>query len=261
MRAGALVLMAIAAVALTAPRASANGGAYIEFEGTHHLPGEQVTGTVYVSIPAGKMDLLERGPFYAFVLPSGTAIDPGRGLPAGAIRVGTFTIQQEKDQTELKVTFTVPQTEGDYYSFGLCNDPCTINGFGEPVSGVLSVVATEREAALLGDVSTLHSQLTGLKRELRKAEKGADEQLASVSDALEESEAGRQALTDRVSTLEQQVDVADAAAEEAVGRPLVHPWAAAAVAIGLIALAFALAGRRRGRDVGDGSDDVVPERA
>jgi hypothetical protein len=119
MRAGALVLMAIAAVALAAPRASANGGAYIEFEGAHHLPGEQVTGTVYVSIPAGKMDLLERGPFYAFVLPSGTAIDPGRGLPAGAIRVGTFTIQQEKDQTELKVTFTVPQTEGDYYSFNL----------------------------------------------------------------------------------------------------------------------------------------------
>ncbi len=260
MRARALVLMTITVVALTAPRASANGGAYIEFEGTHHLPGEQVTGTVYVSIPAGKMDLLDRGPFYAYVLPSGTAIDPGRGLPTGAIRVGTFTIEQEKGQTELKVTFTVPQTEGDYYSFGLCNDPCTLNGFGEPVSGVLSVVATEREAALLGDVSTLHSQLAGLKRELRKREKGADEELASISDALDESEAMRQALTAQVSTLERQVAAADAATEEAAGRPLVHPWAAAAVAIGLIALAFVLAGRRRSRDTG-GSDDVVPERA
>ena len=260
MRARALVLMTITVVALTAPRASANGGAYVEFEGTHHLPGEQVTGTVYVSIPAGKMDLLDRGPFYAYVLPSGTAIDPGRGLPTGAIRVGTFTIEQEKDQTELKVTFTVPQTEGDYYSFGLCNDPCTLNGFGEPVSGVLSVVATEREAALLGDVSTLHSELAGLKRELRKREKGADEELASISDALDESEAIRRALTAQVSTLERQVGAADAATEEAAGRPLVHPWAAAAVAIGLIALAFVLAGRRHSRDTG-GSDDVVPERA
>ncbi len=259
MRARALVLTTVTVVALTAPRASANGGAYIEFAGTHHLPGEQVTGTVYVSIPAGKTELLDRGPFYAYVLPPGTAIDPGRGLPAGAIRVGTFTIEQGKDQTELKVTFTVPQTEGDYYSFGLCNDPCTLNGFGEPVSGVLSVVATEREAALLGDVSTLHSQLAGLKRELRKGEKGAEEELASLSGALDESEAARQALTDHVSSLEQQVAAADTAREEAAGRPLVHPWAAAAVAIALIALALVFAGRRRGRD-SRGSDDVVPER-
>lgn len=260
MRARALVLTTITVVALTAPRASANGGAYIEFAGTHHLPGEQVTGTVYVSIPAGKTELLDRGPFYAYVLPPGTAIDPGRGLPAGAIRVGTFTIEQEKDQTELKVTFTVPQTEGDYYSFGLCNDPCTLNGFGEPVSGVLSVVATEREAALLGDVSTLHSQLAGLKRELQKAKKGTEAEIASTSAALEASETSREALIERVSNVERR---ATAAAENA-SRPLVDPWAAAAtaaaVALGLAAMASVLAGRRRDRRAG-GPDDVVPGRA
>lgn len=259
MRARALVLVTITAVALTAPSASANGGAYIEFEGTHHLPGEQVTGTLYVSIRAGKMDLIDRGPFFAYVLPPGTAIDPRRGLPAGAIRVGTFAIEQEKDQTELTVTFTVPHTEGDYYSVGLCNDPCTLNGFGEPVSGVLSVVGTKREAALLGDVSRLHSQLAALKRELRKGERGAEEELASLSDALDESEAARSRLTAQVRTLEQQDAAAETAAEEAAGRLSVRPWAAATVAVGLSALAFVLAGRRRRRNIGS-SDGVLPER-
>ena len=149
-----------------APAASANGGAYIEFDGTHHLPGEQVTGTVYVAIPeTGKMDLLDRGPFYAYVLPRGRRSTPGVGCLPARSGSAPSPIEQEKEQTELKVTFTVPETEGDYYSFGLCNDPCTVNGFGEPVSGVLSVVATAREAALLGDVGRLHSQLAGLKRE------------------------------------------------------------------------------------------------
>jgi hypothetical protein len=40
--------------------ASANGGAYIEFEGSHHLPGDQVMGEVTVSIPRSERDLLGR---------------------------------------------------------------------------------------------------------------------------------------------------------------------------------------------------------
>lgn len=259
MRARILLLSTITTTVITmtvfvASSASANGGAYVEFEGTHHVPGETVTGTVYVAIPKSRMDLLDRGPFYAYVLPPGTTIDAGRGIPAGAIRVGTWTVEQEKQQTELTVSFTVPETEGDYYSFGLCNDPCTVDGFGEPVSGVLSVVATAREAALLGDVGRLHSQLAGVKRDMRKQAKGAEEELASASAALEESETARQALSERVSNLEERVS---AAAEDA-GRPLIDPWVAAAVAVGVLALAFVLAGHRRDRDA-RGPDDVMPE--
>ncbi|MGZ5351321.1 MAG: hypothetical protein ACXWZU_14140 [Actinomycetota bacterium] len=265
MRARILVLSTITAVAITAPAfvappVSANGGAYVEFDGTHHMPGDHVTGTVYVAIPKSRMGLLDRGPFYAYVLSPGTAIDAERGLPAGAIRVGTWTVEQEKQQTELTVSFTVPETEGDFYSFGLCNDPCTVDGFGEPVSGVLSVVATAREAALLGDVGRLHSQLAGLKRDLRKAKKGTEAEIASTSAALEASETSREALIERVSNVERR---ATAAAENA-SRPLVDPWAAAAaavaVALGLAALASVLAGRRRDRSAG-GPDDVVPGRA
>ncbi|MET0800655.1 MAG: hypothetical protein ABWZ53_05760 [Actinomycetota bacterium] len=263
MRARIQVLSTITTVVITmtvfaASSASANGGAYVEFDGTHHLPGEMVTATVYVAIPKSKMGLLDRGPFYAYVLPPGTAIDAERGLPAGAIGVGTWTVEQEKQQTELTVTFTVPETEGDYYSFGLCNDPCTVNGFGEPVSGVLSVVATAREAALLGDVGRLHSQLAGLKRDIRKQAKGADQQIASASAAVEASEAARRTLTEQVSALEGRVRAADAAVEDA-SRPFADPWFAAAAAVGLVALVFVFVGRRRDRDAA-GRDDVVPER-
>jgi hypothetical protein len=247
-----ITAVAVAVIGLAAPSASANGGAYVEFEGAHHLPGDRVTGTVYVSIPTKRMGLLDRGPFYAYVLPPGTTIDADRGLPAGAIRVGTWTVEQEQQQMELTVSFTVPETEGDYYSFGLCNDPCTVDGFGEPVSGVLSVVATEREAALLGNVGKLHSQLAGLKRDLRRTERAAEEEIAAASSALEESETSLRASVARVSNLER-------AAAEGAGRPLVDPWAASAVAVGLIAFAFALTGRRRGRRVA--KDAAVPEHA
>ena len=134
-----------------------------------------------------------------------------------------------------------------------------MNGFGEPVSGVLSVVVTAREAALLGDVGRLHSQLAGLKRDMRKQAKGADEQIASASAALEESEASRRTLTEQVSALEGRVRAADAAAEDA-GRPFADPWVAGAVAVGLLGLAFVFVGRRRDRGAG-GPDDVMPERA
>ena len=89
----AIVAAMMATVGLAPGVASANGGAYIEFEGTHHLPGEQVTGEVYVSIPQGERDLLDRGPFYAYLLPGNAFIEAGRPIPPGAIRVGTFTVE------------------------------------------------------------------------------------------------------------------------------------------------------------------------
>ncbi|MGZ5295191.1 MAG: hypothetical protein ACXWH5_14570, partial [Actinomycetota bacterium] len=93
-----------------------------------------------------------------------------------------------------------------------------------------------------------------------KAKKGTEAEIASTSAALEASETSREALIERVSNVERR---ATAAAENA-SRPLVDPWAAAAtaaaVALGLAAMASVLAGRRRDRSAG-GPDDVVPGRA
>ena len=258
-RSAIVVALALAAIGLTPSVASANGGAYIEFKGTHHLPGEVVTGELYVSIPEKHLDLLDRGPFYAYLLPGNDFIEAGRPLPAGAIRVGTFVVEEAATDAELAVTFTVPDVTGDYYNVGLCNDPCTLAGFGESVSGSVSIVATAREAKLLTDNGKLRSQLYDVKRDLRRTEHSADEQAAVTSAELAESDASRQALTSQVQTLENDLEAAQAAAAEAAGRPMIDPWAAAAIAVALVAVAWALVWRRR---PSGGSDrEPVPEGA
>jgi hypothetical protein len=260
MRARTVIVAAmVATVGLAPATASANGGAYIEFEGTHHLPGEQVTGEVYVSIPQGERDLLDRGPFYAYLLPGNAFIEAGRPIPPEAIRVGTFTVEADGTQTELRVSFTVPEVTGDYYQVGLCNDPCTVDGFGETVSGSVSIVATAREATLLTQNGKLHARAAGLERDLRKAGKTAEEQAAVTSAALAESEAEGQALHSQVRSLEADVASALERAASAEGRIPLEPWAAAVIAAAIALVTWAVA--RRGRDASASQTDVVPEHA
>jgi hypothetical protein len=154
------------------------------------------------------------------------------------------------------VTFTVPDVEGDFYDIGLCNDPCTVAGFGEPVYGSISIVATEREARLLRDNGQLHSRLAGLRRDLRKAERAAEEQAAAAAEALDVSEEGRRAFEEQVRTFEARLAVA----EEAAARPRIDPWVAGAVvmAVALAIVGRAVLRRRRAANVNRG---VVPEGA
>ena len=106
--------MVMIAVGLAPSLAHANGGAYIMFEGTHHMPGDRVTGEVYVSVPRAHRDLLDRGPFYAYMLPGGPFIEEGRPVPTGAIPLGTFVVHRDGRETELTVSFTVPEVEGGF---------------------------------------------------------------------------------------------------------------------------------------------------
>ena len=261
MRARTVIVAATMATMGLAPGVAwANGGAYIEFEGTHHLPGEQVTGEVYVSIPQGERDLLDRGPFYAYLLPGNAFIEAGRPIPPGAIRVGTFTVEPGGGmQTELRVSFTVPEVTGDYYQVGLCNDPCTVDGFGETVSGSVSIVATAREASLLTENGKLHSRAAGLERDLRKAEKTAEEQAAATSSALAESQAEGQALHSQVRTLEADLAASQETAARAEARLPLEPWAAAAIAVAIAVVTWAIA--RRGGGASPQGTDAVPEHA
>ena len=261
MRARTVIVAATMATMALAPGvASANGGAYIEFEGTHHLPGEQVTGEVSVSIPQGERDLLGRGPFYAYLLPGNAFIEAGRPIPPGAIRVGTFTVEPGGGmQTRLRVSFTVPEVTGDYYQVGLCNDPCTIDGFGETVSGSVSIVATVREASLLTENGKLHARAAGLERDLRKAVKSAEEQAAVTSSALAESQAEGQALHSQVRSLEANLAAAQETAADAEGRLPLEPWVAVAIAVAIAVVTWLIA--RRGRAASSSQTNAVPEHA
>lgn len=149
--------------------ASADGGAYIDLDRTHFLVGSTGHAETYVSVPASKQDLFERGPFYLYITPARSPVTEGRLLPSAAVRVATLTIEHDRGIAfELSASFTVPDLPGDYYELGVCNDPCTISGFREPLTAGISIVQTTREGELLNDRQHLLGETFGLKRQIKK---------------------------------------------------------------------------------------------
>jgi hypothetical protein len=229
----------VGAVLSISSAASADGGSYIELDRTHYLAGETAVGRAYVSVPERKQGLFERGPFYAFVVPKGAAIREGRPIPDGAIRAGVFSVEPERGKTfELRASFTVPDLPGDFYSIAFCNDPCTISGFREPLTGVISIVGTVREGQLLTEQSRLDARIFGVRRHLRKAERAGEDLQAQ----LDASEAERSRLASEVSRLEDQLA---APAESSEARSLIDVWAAVMIVVALLGVAGALVIRRR----------------
>jgi hypothetical protein len=221
--------------------AGADGGSYVELDRTHYLPGETAVGIAYVFVPEAKQDLFERGPFYAFLAPNGETIREDRPVPDGVIRVGTFSIEHEKGKSfELRVSFTVPDLPGAFYSIAFCNDPCTISGFREPLTGVISIVQTPREGQLLTEQSRLDSRIFGLRHQLRKAERAGEELQAQ----LHASEAERQRLSTELSRLEDELAAPTASPETGW---MIDGWVAVGLVIllALVSLASALAIWRR----------------
>jgi len=236
----AMAAATVGALWIPAP-AVANGGAYFDLNRTHYLPGSPATGSGTVYVPRAKQDVFEQGPFYAFVLPQGTSLHEGRPLPAGVIRVGTLSVRHSGgEQFDLRMSFTVPELPGDFYSVAICNDPCTISGFREPLTATISVVATAREGQLLTENVRLEGQISGLERDLKKSAEGQDGELQAAFDAGEEEQLR---LSGEVNRLEDRLAAARAA--DAGSRAVIDPWAAAAIAIAFLALAVALVIRRR----------------
>jgi hypothetical protein len=219
----------------------ADGGAYIDLDRTHYLPGQTARAEGYVYVPRAKQHLFERGPFYLYLTPERTPLSEGRPIPEGAIRVATLSIERERGTTfELRASFVVPELASRFYALAVCNDPCTISGFREPLTGPISIVATTREGELLTEVGRLNDQVWSLQRQVRKAER-ADIELRSE---LLDAEMARSELAIRVRELG---SAAASARPSSRGRPLVSTWVAVTLAGGLFALALALVIRRRRR--------------
>ena len=236
---GAAVL--VGATFAGAPVARADGGAYLDLDRTHYLPGQTARVEGYVSIPRAKQDLVERGPFYVFVVPPRTSVIEGRPIPAEAVRAGTVSIEQERGRTfELRGSFVVPQLAGRSYGLSVCNDPCTISGFREPLTGTISIVATVREGELLTEVNRLNGRNWGLRRQVRKAERANLEIRALLTDA----EIARSALASRVRELE---SIGQRVPPASTPRPLLPGWSAVVLGVGLLGLTLALVVRRRRR--------------
>ena len=167
--------------------ARADGGAYMEFDRTHYLPGETATAEAYVYLLKRQQGRLDRGPFYAYLVTTNRSFPQvGKPIPAGAIRVGTFEVEQSRPKWfELKVSFTVPDVAGDFYSVAMCNDPCTTQGFKEAIIGYMSIVETAREGTLLTQNQRLSNHIYALRRAGKKQDKAMAE-LEGQFDALDQ---------------------------------------------------------------------------
>ncbi|HLA92175.1 MAG TPA: hypothetical protein VJO36_01385 [Actinomycetota bacterium] len=254
MRSFRAIVVLVFGVVLAIPlEAGADGGAIIQFDETHYQPGDAVTGGGWIYVPENKQFLLDRGPFYALLVPGGPAIQEGRPLPEGVIRLAQVGFEPyRKTEFELHVSFTMPDVEGAYYTVAICNDPCTISGFREPLNGPISVVHTEREAKLLNENSRLQFAAYNLRRKLQKAERSAIE----LEDTLDVSRDQALALSAQIGRLELELQLEAANGQLALepataidDRPLVEAWAlfglGIALIVALLTLALALVLSRR----------------
>lgn len=234
--------LAASALLVTPTDATANGGAYLEFDQTHYLPGDAGVATTYVSVPRKKEHLFDRGPFYLFAVPNGMSLVEGRPVPRGSIRLGAFTVEEEKnDYYELRAEFTAPHVGSGYYSMGLCNDPCTIAGFRESLFGSVSIVATRREAELLTKTERLGNRLFGVRREARRAERRLEAVEGELDAQLTFGASERDRMAAEIERLQTQLVAARERAAAPLGRVPFDPWVVGAilvVTLGAAALAF-----------------------
>ena len=236
--------MVIGALVLVSPSgAAANGGAYLEFDRTYYVAGDEGHGVTYVSLPAGKEHLLDEGPFSVFALPRGVSLREGHPIPPTAIRLGPVTVTEEEGSYELETDFLVPDLDPGWYGIGVCNDPCTISGFRESLGGSLSIVETRREAQLLTTNERLRSQLFGARREARRAERRLAEVEGELDTQLAFGSEERIELAAEIDRLETQL--ASARSREAErGRAPFDAWVVGAIVLVTLAVAL-LAFRRR----------------
>jgi hypothetical protein len=243
------VAITVGAIVVMNPIAArADGGAYMEFDRTHYLPGETATAEAYVYLLKPQQGRLDGGPFYAYLVTTNRSFPQvGKAVPEGAIRLGTFQVEESRPKWfELTVSFTVPDVAGDGYTVAMCNDPCTIQGFKEPIVGYISIVQTAREGALLTQNQRLSNRIYALRRAGRKQEKAMAE-LQGQFDALD---LVRSSMASQMSAMEDRLARTSASTRETPSRPLLAPSTGIALVLALFALAaLILTRKQRGASV------------
>ena len=242
-RSSLVLVLTIGTVLAFPTTAAANGGSSLVLNRTHYLAGDEGVASAAVYLPRGRRGLLERGPFHLFLTPR-TSLREGRPIPSDAVRLGTFTVEPVEDGwVELRARFVAPSLAPGFYAVQLCNDPCTLSGFREPLFGSISIVGTRREAMLLVENERLRSRVHGLRIETRRAERrreAAEEQLdAQLSFGA--SERGR--LSTEIGRLEDRLATVRSELATARDRARSSPWLLLAI-LSMIGLAAVWAFRR-----------------
>ena len=227
-------------VAVFAPASLAGGMASFEFEEDYVLVGESVTGRATFSTNVRSTGRIEDRPWHAYLLPSGTWIEPPR-IPAGAIHLGPTAIEDGGDRSAVaSITFTVPEVTTGGYFIGMCNVPCSESFVGDLGGGWLTIARTEEGASLLRKLDTTDRQLNLIRYRLARRIRDVERPVTELESRLDRMEGSVEL---RLRELERRIGTLTAA-----GRADGHvPWVTVLFAGGVVSAAavLLLRGRRR----------------
>jgi hypothetical protein len=218
------------------------GGAWTTWSGPY-VPGTslEVRTTIYAKSHRFGDRLRTSGPYYAWFSPDHGRVDVS-GLRPGAVRLSVLEVRWTSSQfAVVHGSFVVPSSPSGRYTIEVCNDPCTLSGFGQFVQGFTGVVQSSEAAHLVRQQDRLRSTLAATRRAAERSSRAA---AARLSDA----EAARASAIASVAVLTDQLDSARrrAAATAATDpRPVVAPWVGVMLAAAIASLAAATVIRRR----------------
>jgi hypothetical protein len=269
-----LLIWLLATLVIVLPVHSASaGGNWLVFRSEEPVNGKHNLGTwavlhvgqevvahtgIYVANPDRVERLVNEGPFYAWLSPGDAYLDD-TNLPADAIRLAPFTIGFDgTNGVPVRARFTVPAAPSGEYEVVVCNDPCTLSGFGEYIQGWVTVMQTPAEARLFESNRDRKWEVRELSKEIGRLE--ADVQALETELAAATDEARAAALdlrsTDRAIELLESENDALRARLTAARSDRMPVWAFVAVAIAVVAAAFVI---RRRRTPVIGIPDTVPD--
>ena len=194
------------AAGLMFPRASAvGGGAPLQFDQRYYVPGEVARGSTTFGKGSVGLHMMDRGPFYAYLL-TGGHIDPPR-IPRGAIPLGPIAMTPIDEHTfRASLSFTVPEVASGAHIIEYCNDPCTLAGVGELWGGAIQVYASADEARTEMAIAHLKGRLRQIRTNHRFLKRRVEERREELERDLAAARASNESLAQRVQQLDGELD-------------------------------------------------------
>lgn len=158
---------------------------------------------------------LDGGPYHAYLLPESrggefAAIEPPN-VPNDAIRLGTLSVSGPVIDDDgypygvASLSFVVPDVPTGQYRIGFCDDPCVHSKVGWLASAFITIVHTRYESVLLRQAELEQRRVTALRRDVRLAERDAEEIRSTLAETraelrtLEREQAGATTPSERAS--------------------------------------------------------------
>lgn len=241
---GSIVL--VAAVVILLPQPAEAGGSWLETERQYYTVGDHVVarGTFGRGSLEGRVS---DGPFYAYLTPGDRDWE---ALPTeDAIHLGPMTIAEATGSYccwVARVEFTVPDVTPGRYWIDYCNDPCTIDGIGDLIGGMIFVGETEREARLAARWERAKARVERMRERLDEA--AAEIAALALRREAESTEEDREPNAAPQATRRVQED-----------RPVISIEGAALIAGAMLALLVGVVVRhRRPRQTSAGMHPMLP---